>query len=179
MPNLVVYGADTRIPEINHICKDEEAFLVGSLYVTALHTPCHTKGDACYYVFDPSTHERVLFTGDVLLVGGVGKSEELDVRNMYDVLFRVMANLSDSTLIYCGHENTASNLNFALTIEPDNEHLQAKLRWCQQRTMTIPSTLGQEKQYNPFMRVHEYALQVATQCHDPLDVLTRLCEWKE
>lgn len=45
--------------------------------------------------------------------------------------------------------------------------------------MTIPSTLGQEKQYNPFMRVHEPALQVATQCKDPLDVLARLCELKE
>lgn len=64
MPNLVVYGTDTRIPEINHVCNDGEAFQLGSLYVTVLYTPCHTKGDACYYVVDKCTHEHVVFTGE-------------------------------------------------------------------------------------------------------------------
>lgn len=57
--------------------------------------------------------------------------------------------------------------------------MQAKYRWCQGRAMTIPSTLGQEKQYNPFMRVHEPALHIATQCGNPFDVLARLRELKE
>lgn len=64
MPHLIVYGADLRIPEINHVCKNGEAFLLGSLYVTVLETACHTRDDACFYVFDPSTNERVMFTGE-------------------------------------------------------------------------------------------------------------------
>lgn len=63
-PGLAVYGADARIPEINYVCKDREEFKLGSLDITPLHTPCHTKGHVCYYVVDPNTGERAVFTGE-------------------------------------------------------------------------------------------------------------------
>lgn len=63
-PGLAVYGADARIPEINYVCKDHEEFKLGSLDITPLHTPCHTKGHVCYYVVDPSTGEKAVFTGE-------------------------------------------------------------------------------------------------------------------
>lgn len=63
-PGLAVYGADARIPEINYVCKDREEFKLGSLDITPLHTPCHTKGHVCYYVVDPNTGERAVFSGE-------------------------------------------------------------------------------------------------------------------
>lgn len=63
-PGLAVYGADARIPEINYVCKDHEEFKLGSLEITPLHTPCHTKGHVCYYVVDPATNEKAVFTGE-------------------------------------------------------------------------------------------------------------------
>jgi hydroxyacylglutathione hydrolase len=63
-PGLAVYGADARIPEINYVCKDNEEFKLGSLDITPLHTPCHTKGHVCYYVVDPATGEKAVFTGE-------------------------------------------------------------------------------------------------------------------
>lgn len=66
-PGLAVYGADARIPEINYVCKDHEEFKLGSLDITPLHTPCHTKGHVCYYVVDPATGEKAVFTGELVL----------------------------------------------------------------------------------------------------------------
>lgn len=63
-PGLAVYGADARIPEINYVCKDKEEFKLGSLDITPLHTPCHTKGHVCYYVSDPNTGEKAVFSGE-------------------------------------------------------------------------------------------------------------------
>lgn len=63
-PGLAIYGADARIPEINYVCKNQETFQLGSLQVTPLHTPCHTKGHICYYVTDPRTDEKAVFTGE-------------------------------------------------------------------------------------------------------------------
>lgn len=63
-PGLAVYGADARIPEINYVCKDHEEFKLGSLEITPLHTPCHTKGHVCYYVVDPATNEKAVFSGE-------------------------------------------------------------------------------------------------------------------
>ncbi|OAD77444.1 hypothetical protein PHYBLDRAFT_60577 [Phycomyces blakesleeanus NRRL 1555(-)] len=177
-PGLAVYGADARIPEINYVCKDREEFKLGSLDITPLHTPCHTKGHVCYYVVDPATNEKAVFTGDTLFVAGIGKFFEGDARDMYRILFHVINKLPDDTWIYCGHEYTRDNLKFALTIEPQNEALQAKWAWCQDKPITVPSTIGQEKMYNPFLRVNEQSLQMVVGKSDPVEVLHSLREMK-
>ncbi|CAO3589516.1 beta-lactamase-like protein [Absidia repens] len=178
-PGLAVYGADARIPEINYVCKDHEEFKLGSLEITPLHTPCHTKGHVCYYVVDPATNEKAVFTGDTLFVAGIGKFFEGDARDMYRILFHVITKLPDDTWVYCGHEYTKQNLKFALSLEPHNENLMAKWAWCQDKTITVPSTIGQEKLYNPFLRVNEQALQlVAGGKTDPVEVLHTLREMK-
>jgi hydroxyacylglutathione hydrolase len=57
-PGLAVYGADARILEINYVCKDHEKFKHGSLDITP------SKGHVCYYVVDPATGEKAIFTGE-------------------------------------------------------------------------------------------------------------------
>ncbi len=67
-----------------------------------------------------------------------------------------LAALPEDTRVYCGHEYTVKNLAFALTLEPGNKTLAAKHQWAEQMRRegkwTIPSTLGDEKQFNPFLR---------------------------
>ncbi|KAL1926411.1 hypothetical protein VTP01DRAFT_5740 [Rhizomucor pusillus] len=175
-PGLAIYGADARIPEINYVCKNQETFQLGSLQVTPLHTPCHTKGHICYYVTDPRTDEKAVFTGDTLFLAGIGRFLEGDVRDMYAILFHVLMKLPDDTWIYCGHEYGKTNLKFALTIEPQNEALLAKWNWCRDKAITVPSTIGQEKLYNPFLRVNLQSIQLYTGKNDPVEALAALRE---
>ncbi|RUS13665.1 beta-lactamase-like protein, partial [Jimgerdemannia flammicorona] len=177
-PGLAVYGADARIPEINYVCKDHDEFKIGTLLVTPLHTPCHTKGSVCYYVVDPATNERAVFTGDTLFVGGCGRFFEGDARDMYRILFHVLGRLPEDTWVFCGHEYTRANLKFALTVDPQNETLHAKVAWCQDKVITVPSTIGQEILYNPFFRVNEPALKMSIGKDDPVEVLQTLREMK-
>ncbi|KAG1438695.1 hypothetical protein G6F56_012552 [Rhizopus delemar] len=162
-PGLAVYGADARIPEINYVCKDLEDFKLGSLDVTPLHTPCHTKGHVCFYVVDPTTCEKAVFTGDTLFVGGIGNFFEGDARDMYRNIFHSIAKLPEETW-------------FALTIEPNNEALIAKWNWIQDKMITVPSTIGQEKLFNPYLRVNEQSLQLMVGKSDPVEALNTLRE---
>ncbi|KAI9270861.1 beta-lactamase-like protein [Sporodiniella umbellata] len=175
-PGLAVYGADARIPEINYVCKDLEDFKLGSLDITPLHTPCHTKGHVCYYVQDKVTQEKAVFTGDTLFVGGIGNFHEGDARDMYRNLFHSIVKLPDETWVYCGHESTVSNLKFALSVEPGNKILVEKWNWIQGKSVTVPSTIGQEKLFNPYLRVNERSLQLAVGKSDPVEVLHALRE---
>ncbi|RUS17088.1 beta-lactamase-like protein [Endogone sp. FLAS-F59071] len=177
-PGLAVYGADARIPEINYVCKDRDELKVGSLTVTALHTPCHTKGHVCYYVVDSATNERAVFTGDTLFIAGCGRFFEGDARDMYRVLFHVLAKLPEDTWVFCGHEYTRANLKFALYVDPHNEALMAKAAWCQDKKITVPSTIGQEMLFNPFFRVNESSLKATVGNEDPVEVLRILREMK-
>lgn len=60
-------------------------------------------------------------------------------------------------LVYCGHEYTVDNLKFAYSVEPNNDEVKKKLAWAEERrkadNYTVPSTIEEEKRFNPFMRV--------------------------
>lgn len=61
-------------------------------------------------------------------------------------------------------------------MEPQNEALLAKWNWCQDKTITVPSTIGQEKLYNPFLRVNLQSIQLSTGKNDPVEALAALRE---
>jgi len=75
----------------------------------------------------------------------------------------VVRNLPENTQIWCGHEYTVSNLDFALSVDPNNIHLQEKMKWSKEQRAnkkpTVPSTIMEEKLYNPFMRVSDAVLK--------------------
>eukprot|EP01133_Synstelium_polycarpum_P011914 gene11914-13881_t len=99
-----------------------------------------------------------VFTGDTLFVGGCGRLFEGNPQQMYHALYNVFGALPDDTLAYVGHEYTTSNLAFAKSLEPNNQELLKKIEWTKEQRdnglPTVPSTVGGEKQFNPFMRVH-------------------------
>uniref|UniRef100_A0A0G4HI18 hydroxyacylglutathione hydrolase n=1 Tax=Chromera velia CCMP2878 TaxID=1169474 RepID=A0A0G4HI18_9ALVE len=155
----IVSTAYENIPCVTKALKDGESIEFGSLRVTALYTPCHTKGHVLFFVEslrEPSK-DPLLFSGDTLFVGGCGRFFEGEAADMVRALRGVIGQLPPNTQVFCGHEYTKSNLKFALAVEPGNQVLQEKFAWTE-RTLkeggvTVPSTVGEEKLFNPFMRL--------------------------
>ena len=94
---------------------------VGGLLARVLETPGHTL-DHVSYVFD---NDKALFAADTLFSIGCGRVFEGTYPMMWDSLLKLRA-LPDDFKLYCGHEYTAANIKFALTIEPDNAALKAR-----------------------------------------------------
>ena len=149
---LQVYGhrADEgRIPGLTHPLDDGDELMVGELKAKVFFIPGHTKGHVAY-LFDKS-----LFCGDTLFTAGCGRLFEGTAAQMQHSLDRLRG-LPDDTLVYCGHEYTEKNLQFAATIEPNNRRLAEKLervRSLRARGIsTVPSTMAEERETNPFLR---------------------------
>jgi len=127
---------------------------VGNLLGRVMETPGHTL-DHVSYAFD---NDKALFAADTLFSIGCGRVFEGNYAMMWDSLLKLRA-LPDDFRLYCGHEYTAANIKFALTVEPENPALQAraeqvtKLRAANKPT--VPTLLGEEKKANVFLRADE------------------------
>jgi hydroxyacylglutathione hydrolase len=162
-----VYGHesdDGRIPGLTRGVKDGDQVQVGDLEGEILFIPGHTTGHIAYLF------HNALFCGDTLFTAGCGRLFEGTAEQMHASLARLMT-LRDDTKIYCGHEYTESNLRFALTLEPKNPKLTSRYERVQaQRARnlpTVPSTLEEEKQTNPFLRWDSKELQASVQAAMP------------
>ncbi len=152
--NLRVYGSSDdapRIPGITDRVRDGDAVEVGALRGQVVLIPAHTSGHVAYWF----PEERAVFTGDTLFAGGCGRLFEGDAAQMMTSLGKLAA-LPDDTRVYCGHEYTERNLEFALGLEPGNAALRARmaavLELRQAGRPSIPGTIADEKATNPFLR---------------------------
>jgi len=131
------------------------------LQFSIFEVPGHTLDHIAFY---SETEKEVLFCGDTIFSGGCGRVFEGTFEQMNHSLEKLMS-LPSKTEIYCAHEYTLSNLQFALMAEPDNVDLKEyELNSKNKREKnipTIPTTLGQELQINPFLRVAETSLREA------------------
>ncbi|KAJ7305698.1 hypothetical protein JRQ81_010064 [Phrynocephalus forsythii] len=183
-PGLQVYGGDSRVGALTQKVSHLMSFQVGSLHVKCLATPCHTSGHICYFVTKPNSSEPpAVFTGDTLFVSGCGKFFEGTSEEMYKALIEILGRLPPETRVYCGHEYTINNLKFARHVEPDNSAIQRKLSWAKAKydsgEPTIPSTIGEEFTYNPFMRVREPTVQQHARESDPIRTMGALRKEKD
>jgi hydroxyacylglutathione hydrolase len=158
--------------------KNNDVFQIGSLQVKALSTPGHTTGSVSYYVVDPDSDEKAVFTGDTLFIAGSGRFFEGTGKDMYYSLIEQLGSLPRETKVYCGHEYTVSNLKFAASVEPNNIPLAEKLKWAHSKSITVPSTIEDEFRTNPFMRVYEASIQSALGVTDPIQAMDLLREMK-
>ncbi len=127
-----------------------------------------------------------LFCGDVLFSAGCGRVFEGTMEQMYTSLCKIAA-LPEETEVYCAHEYTASNVAFALAVEPDNDLLHQyrdevnRLR--AQNRSTLPTTIRQQKWINPFLRVDQPSVMKSvanrTRKADPLSIFVALRGWKD
>jgi len=187
LPNIEVVGGDDRIPMLTRKVGHGDKLKIGNIDVDVFFTPCHTTGHVLYVAGDGKS-PKALFSGDTLFIGGCGRFFEGTAQNMYHALCEVVANLPKDTQVFCGHEYTVKNLQFAATIEKDNSALKKKLHWAEaQRNHspplpTIPSTVEEELSYNPFMRVDQVSIKTAlgfSQDADPVDVMAKLRALKD
>jgi len=154
------YDNGTAIPEVDQRVKEGDTVKVGNLVARVLETPGHTL-DHISYMFDA---EHALFCADTLFSIGCGRVFEGTYPMMWDSLLKLRA-LPNDTRVYCGHEYTASNVKFALGIEPNNPALKkraedvARLRAANQPT--IPVLLRDEKEANVFLRADVPAVAAA------------------
>ncbi|XP_026190581.1 hydroxyacylglutathione hydrolase cytoplasmic [Cyclospora cayetanensis] len=168
VPDIEVFcSAYEDTPGRTRAVYDGESFRIGDLHVKVMHAPCHTSGHVLYYMESRTDMNAnpIIFTGDTLFLAGCGRFFEGDATQMHRALMKSIAALPAETLVYCGHEYSVSNLRFAASIEPNNMALEAKLEWAQKQRAegrpTIPSSIGEEKAYNPFMRCDRREIQKA------------------
>jgi len=138
-----------RIPGIDIGVDEASGWEFDGRKVQVLEVPAHTRG-AITFVIDGNA-----FTGDTLFVMGCGRLFEGDPAMMWTSLSKLMT-LPGDTKVWCGHEYTQSNGRFALTLEPGNADLEARMRDVAavraRGATTVPSTMELEKKTNPFLR---------------------------
>ena len=135
-------------------------FTLGGEAVQIFDTPGHTAGHICFYI----PKSRALFAGDTLFSMGCGRLFEGTAEDMYNSVNK-FKDLPDETRLYCGHEYTQSNGEFALDLFEGLEILgmrtQMVAAMLRKNQPTIPVTMGLEKQTNPFLlaeNVKQFAL---------------------
>jgi len=151
-PEVVGAAKDAaRIPGIDKGFTEGEVFSLGSHKAKVLEIPAHTSQHIAFW-FEA---DRAVFTGDTLFAMGCGRLFEGTAEMMWTSLSKLMQ-LPDDARVYCGHEYTEANGRFALTVEPHNHDLSARMdevRATRAKGLpTIPSTMGLEKRTNPFLR---------------------------
>ena len=144
-------GEAGGIPAVDETYKHGDTVRVGGIEGTVIETPGHTSAPATLHV--PA--DKLLFAGDTLVSIGCGRVIEGTMAQMWQSMLKLRA-LPDDTKLYCGHEYTLANIKFAKTIEPNNATLIAREMHVQRLLAdgqpTLPSTLGEEKAANPFLR---------------------------
>ena len=165
----VVGGDKRRIRGVDQLVADGEIMPVGDADVHAIATPGHTSTSVCYYVPpSPTNMSGILWTGDTLFVGGCGRLFEGNARTMFESLQK-LASLPDDTLVYCGHDYTLENYEFALSIEPDNQAIRQRLNDIRQSGQTVPSTILQERTTNVFLLAGTPELKAALNMSEAKD----------
>jgi hydroxyacylglutathione hydrolase len=149
--------------------------------LSVLDIPGHTRAHVAYY------GAGSLFCGDTLFACGCGRLFEGTPEQMMASLSKLAA-LPDATKVYCGHEYTLANIAFAQQVEPQNAALAARLERDKQLRAagkpTLPSTLGEERATNPFLRWREPAVvesankYLGSRVSDPVRVFAAIRDWK-
>ncbi len=183
-PNLAVYAHPLEnIPFTTQPVQEGGVLAIDEwpLSFTVLHIPGHTLGHVAFYA------PPLLFTGDTLFGAGCGRIFEGTAEEMFRSLNKLLS-LPNETLVYCGHEYTLANLNFASQVEPDNADIRQRIELTKKlysnHTPSLPSTINEEKKTNPFLRcaqeniikkVEAYANRHLT---NTIEVFRELREWK-
>jgi hydroxyacylglutathione hydrolase len=168
-----------KIPAVDETVQEGDGIVVGNLAGKVMETPGHTLGHIAYWF--PADH--LAFVGDTLFSVGCGRVIEGTPEMMWASL-KKLRDLPNETEIYCGHEYTAANIKFALSIDEHNPVLEARAAQVQQLieegAPTIPVTIGDEKLANPFLRadVPDLAVDVGMAGKPPEQVFAVIREKK-
>ena len=139
-------AAPAECGRADKLLQAENKFVFGDIEFEVINTPGHTAGHII--LFDPTY--RVLFAGDTLFAMGCGRVMEGTMEEMYDSMQKIKS-LPPETAIYCGHEYTATNINFTKKILPHNLKVFERSSQLYDVSCTMPTTLADELSTNPFL----------------------------
>lgn len=182
---LTIYGPENEnIPHCDIKVNEQSKVSLSDLAIefSVLDLPGHTAGHIAYLAQDN------LFCGDTLFSGGCGRLFEGTAQQMLNSLEKLSA-LPEKTHVYCAHEYTKANLDFALTVEPSNAELVHYYNQVQnkraQNIATIPSSILLEKKINPFLRCQQESIQESAaeysgeKVNTKLATFTAIRAWKD
>lgn len=181
--NLTVTGPGAEADKVNGLdigVRGGDTIKLGTKQFLIIDTPGHTNGHISF--FESTT--KSLFCGDALFSLGCGRMFEGTPEPMWNGL-KSLRDLPDETLVYCGHEYSAGNAAFAVSIDPENIALQQRAKEIKQLREngkpTIPFILGQDKQANPFLRADDPALakRMGLAPNDPAEVFAAIRKAKD
>ena len=155
-----VYGPINNVETINKRLKDGDRVSIIGIDFEIIEIPGHTLDHIAY--FSENNGNPILFCGDTLFAAGCGRVFEGTFEQMYESIIK-LKNLPINTKIYCGHEYTLSNLEFAKEAEPFNQDTLSRynnvLKLREKGTPSIPSLLSTELKTNPFLRCDNKEVQ--------------------
>ena len=187
-PEATVFGpAAEGIEGVSHPLAGGEQIQVPGigLALEVLAVPGHTRGHLAYWhaVGSPPA----LFCGDTLFGAGCGRLFEGTAAQMQHSLARLAA-LPPSTLVYCAHEYTQTNLRFAVAVEPANPAVATRVAEVAsrraQRLPTVPSTIALERETNPLLRwdaaavITAAAIKLGRPPADAVETFATIREWR-
>lgn len=140
-----------KIPTLDMTVREGDIVRLGDHVATVMETPAHTAGHISYHF----AGDGVVFVGDTLFAMGCGRLFEGTPEQMFANMQRLAA-LPDDTIVYCAHEYTQANGRYARAAEPDNQAIARRMRAVDaaraRGEATVPTTIGEERATNPFMR---------------------------
>ena len=155
-----VFGPINNVETINKRLKDGDRVSIIGIDFEIIEIPGHTLDHIAY--FSENNGNPILFCGDTLFAAGCGRVFEGTFEQMYESIIK-LKNLPINTKIYCGHEYTLSNLEFAKEAEPFNQDTLSRynnvLKLREKGTPSIPSLLSTELKTNPFLRCDNKEVQ--------------------
>lgn len=155
-----VFGPNNNVETINKRLKDGDRVNVIGIDFEIIEIAGHTLDHIAY--FSENNGNPILFCGDTLFAAGCGRVFEGTFEQMYESLIKLKS-LPINTKIYCGHEYTLSNLEFAKEAEPFNQDTLSRynnvLKLREKGTPSIPSLLSTELKTNPFLRCDNKEVQ--------------------
>jgi hydroxyacylglutathione hydrolase len=171
--------AQGQVPVADAYVREGDTVRVGELAAHVWETPGHCMDHIAYWF----AADRALMAGDTLFTLGCGRVMESTYSEMWSSLSRLAA-LPDDAKVYSGHDYVIANARFALAADPDNPALKTRMAEAERAKgedrFLVPSTIGEEKATNPFLRAGEPALarSVGMEGAAPVQVFQALREWK-
>ncbi|MEQ9694908.1 hydroxyacylglutathione hydrolase [Shimia sp. SDUM112013] len=169
-----------RLPPLDLAVTEGDTVTVGEEQAKVIDVSGHTLGHIAFYFADTGA----VFTADSLMALGCGRLFEGSPEQMFDSLSK-LASLPASTIVCSGHEYTESNAKFAVTVDPDNASLKARITRIEEARAngkpTVPSLLSEELETNPFLRGHTPGIQraVGLEGADPVAVFAEVRKRKD
>lgn len=150
-PEIPIFGPqEVQLPIIN--ISNQNELIIDNTTFKIISIPGHTLGHVAYYA------APYLFCGDTLFSAGCGRIFEGTYQQMFDSLNK-LKNFPDDTITCPAHEYTLNNLKFAHHLVPDDDNINRYYQQIQKQKVTLPTTIGKEKQINLFLRCNEKFLK--------------------